>query len=96
MYTQEKVKILVVDDLSEKLLVYRTVLEELGEELHTASSGEDALRLVLQHDFAVILLDVNMPGMDGLETLNALNDLAEKLGKPTPQAVAVTANCLMN
>ncbi|HEV8258606.1 MAG TPA: response regulator, partial [Casimicrobiaceae bacterium] len=43
-------------------------LEELGENVITASSGAEALRQVLRHDFAVILLDVNMPGMDGLET----------------------------
>jgi signal transduction histidine kinase/CheY-like chemotaxis protein len=62
------VKILVVDDLPEKLLAYRTLLEELGQHLITAASGEEALRLVLKHDFAVILLDVNLPGIDGFET----------------------------
>jgi PAS domain S-box-containing protein len=64
----EKVKILIVDDLPEKLLVYETILEELGEELVMARSGPEALRHVLKHDFAVILLDVNMPDMDGFET----------------------------
>ena len=64
----EKVNILVVDDLQEKLLVYETVLESLNQNVMTAHSGEEALRLVLQHDFAVILLDVNMPGIDGFET----------------------------
>jgi signal transduction histidine kinase len=61
-------KILVVDDLPEKLLTYQVILEGPGQELVTAQSGAEALRLVLQHDFAVILLDVNMPGMDGFET----------------------------
>ncbi len=68
MTDSEKTNILIVDDLPEKLLVYRTVLEELGQNLVTARSGAEALRQVLQFDFAVILLDVNMPGMDGLET----------------------------
>ena len=63
-----KAKILVVDDLPEKILVYRAMLEELGQEIVAARSGEEALRQVLANDFAVILLDVNMPGMDGLET----------------------------
>src|SRR3954462_12397100 len=63
-----KTKILIVDDLPEKLLVYKVVLEELGQELITANSGAEALRQVLHHDFAVILLDVNMPDMDGFET----------------------------
>jgi signal transduction histidine kinase len=64
----EATKILVVDDLPEKLLTYQVILEEPGQQLVTAQSGAEALRLVLQHDFAVILLDVNMPGMDGFET----------------------------
>ena len=64
----ERADILVVDDLPEKLLVFQTVLEELGQNLHTARSGEEALRAVLEREFAVILLDVNMPGLDGFET----------------------------
>ncbi len=64
----DRARVLIVDDLPEKLLVYTTVLEELDAELVVARSGEEALRRVLGDDFAVILLDVNMPGMDGLET----------------------------
>lgn len=64
----ENINILVVDDLPDKLLVYRTILEELGVNIVTARSGPEALRLVLQYEFAVILLDVNMPDMDGFET----------------------------
>ena len=61
-------KILIVDDLSEKHLVYRVILEELEQEIVIANSGAEALKQVLKHDFAVILLDVNMPDMDGFET----------------------------
>jgi signal transduction histidine kinase/DNA-binding response OmpR family regulator len=64
----QKTKILIVDDLAEKLLVYQVILQELGQELVFAHSGAEALKQVLQHDFAVILLDVNMPDMDGFET----------------------------
>ncbi|MCL4195133.1 MAG: response regulator, partial [Thermoguttaceae bacterium] len=64
----ENINVLVVDDLPDKLLVYRTILEELGVNIVTARSGPEALKLVLQHEFAVILLDVNMPDMDGFET----------------------------
>jgi CheY-like chemotaxis protein len=60
--------ILIVDDRPDKLLVYRTILEDLGQNLFTAQSGEQALKQVLERDFAVILLDVNMPGLNGLET----------------------------
>jgi signal transduction histidine kinase/DNA-binding response OmpR family regulator len=68
MSADEKINILIVDDLPEKLLVLESILEELGENLIKASSGAEALRLVLEHDFAVILLDVYMPGMSGFET----------------------------
>lgn len=68
MPADEATNILIVDDLPEKILVYRTILEELNVHLIIAHSGEEALRAVLQHDFAVILLDVRMPGMDGFET----------------------------
>ncbi len=64
----EPANILVVDDLPEKLLVYETVLSTLGENLVFANSGSHALKQVLQNQFAVILLDVNMPDMDGFET----------------------------
>src|SRR6202049_1014960 len=63
-----KSKSLVVDDRADKLLVFQAILEELGQTIFTANSGEEALKLVLEHEFAVILLDVNMPGLDGLET----------------------------
>lgn len=63
-----KVSILIVDDLPEKLMSYEAILDELGQNLVTARSGEEALKLVLNQEFAVILLDVNMPGMDGFET----------------------------
>ncbi len=68
MTNTEKVNILVVDDLEEKLLVYETILEGLGQNLVMARSGREALRHLLEDEFAVILLDVHMPDMDGLET----------------------------
>jgi signal transduction histidine kinase/CheY-like chemotaxis protein len=64
----ERVNILVVDDLEEKLLVYETILSGLGQNVVKARSGREALRHLLDKEFAVILLDVHMPDMDGLET----------------------------
>jgi signal transduction histidine kinase len=64
----DRANILLVDDLPDKLLVLESILEELGQNIVTARSGEEALRKVLEHEFAVILLDINLPGMDGLET----------------------------
>jgi signal transduction histidine kinase/DNA-binding response OmpR family regulator len=66
--TAERSSILIVDDRLDKRVVFRTILEELDQNIVTASSGEEALRWLLDNDCAVILLDVNMPGMDGLET----------------------------
>src|SRR5882757_7476876 len=63
-------RILIVDDLPEKLLVYRTLLEDLDAQIVEAHSGTEALKRVLEGEFAVILLDVNMPDIDGLETAN--------------------------
>nr|MDP9128737.1 response regulator [Pseudomonadota bacterium] len=64
--------ILLVDDLPANRLVYCSILEELHQNLVVASSGEEALKLVLKQEFAVILLDVNMPTMNGFETANLI------------------------
>ncbi|MES2354747.1 MAG: response regulator [Pseudomonadota bacterium] len=64
----DKANILVVDDRPDKLLVFKTVLEELEQNVITVQSGDQALKWLLQHEAAVILLDVNMPGIDGFET----------------------------
>jgi CheY-like chemotaxis protein len=60
--------ILLVDDEPSNLLALEAVLEGLGQNLMRANSGEEALRHLIQKDFAVILLDVLMPGMNGFET----------------------------
>jgi signal transduction histidine kinase/DNA-binding response OmpR family regulator len=64
----EKVSILIVDDRPDKLLAHEAILSELNQNLVRATSGKEALRRLLKQDFAVILLDVNMPVMDGFET----------------------------
>ena len=63
-----QVDLLLVDDRPENLLALEAILEPLGQRMVRASSGEDALRRLLERDFAVILLDVQMPGMKGFET----------------------------
>jgi PAS domain S-box-containing protein len=64
----ERPSVLLVDDRPENLLALTAVLEPLEVRLVTAGSGEEALRALLGEDFAVVLLDVQMPGMDGFET----------------------------
>jgi signal transduction histidine kinase len=80
--SNQRARILIVDDLPEKLLVYRTLLEDLDAQIVEAHSGTEALKRVLEGEFAVILLDVNMPDIDGLETANLVR--RHKNGRHTP------------
>ena len=64
----DPVDILLVDDRPENLLALEAILEPLGQRVVRATSGENALRQLLEREFAVILLDVQMPGMNGFET----------------------------
>lgn len=64
----ERASILLVDDRPDKLMALEAILVSLGEHLTLARSGKEALRCLLQQDFAAIILDVNMPVMDGFET----------------------------
>ncbi|WP_198032469.1 response regulator [Aerolutibacter daejeonensis] len=70
---QAPVKILLVDDQPGRLLTYRTILEPLNETLVSVNSGMEALKRLMADDFAVILLDVNMPEMDGFETASLIH-----------------------
>src|SRR5262245_44899529 len=78
----ETVKLLLVDDRPDKLLALSTLLEGEGRTLFLANSGREALRHVLRHEFAVILLDINMPSMDGFETAELIRQ--RKSSRSTP------------
>ncbi len=78
----ERANILIVDDLQDKLLVFKTVLEELDQNLVFVRSGAEALREVLQREFAVILLDVNMPDIDGFETATLIRKYKKSAHTP--------------
>lgn len=80
--TYEPVNILVVDDRLDKLLAIETALSELNQNLVRATSGMEALRLLLKQDFAVILLDVSMPTMDGFETAALIRQRARSEHTP--------------
>ena len=68
MGSERKANILLVDDQPSNLLALEAILDSLGQTLVRATSGEQALRQLLDNDFAVILMDVKMPGLDGIET----------------------------
>jgi len=70
----DRIMILLVDDRPENLLAYQAILAELDLELVFARSGGEALKQVLAHEFAIILLDVNMPGIDGFETASLIRN----------------------
>jgi len=81
-YTSPPARVLIVDDRPENLLALEALLEPLDLETVRAVSGEDALRKVLVEDFAVILLDVQMPGTDGIETARLIK--ARERSRTTP------------
>ncbi len=70
----DKVNILLVDDQPARLLSYETILGELGQNLISARSGVEALERLMKDEFALVLLDVSMPGMDGFETAAMIHD----------------------
>ncbi len=70
--TPTRAAILIVDDRPENLLALEVILEPLGHKLVRANSGPEALRALLQDDFAAILIDVQMPGMNGFETVEII------------------------
>jgi signal transduction histidine kinase/CheY-like chemotaxis protein len=84
----DAVNILIVDDRAENLLALGAILERLEQNIVFARSGEEALKRILEQDFAVILLDVHMPNMDGLETAALIRE--RKRSSATP-IIFVTA-----
>lgn len=79
---QKKPKILIVDDRPENLVTLRRVLQDLDVELVEASNGNDALKATLYHDFALALLDIQMPEMDGYELASILREETKTANLP--------------
>jgi len=80
--SEPKCNILLVDDRSENLLALEAVLAPLNENLVSAESGEEALKHLLDQEFALILMDVQMPGMDGFETALQIKERAKTKDVP--------------
>ncbi|KPH62581.1 ATP-binding protein [Novosphingobium sp. ST904] len=83
-------KILLVDDRWENLLATEKVLKPLQAEIFKATSGNEALSLVLRHDFAIVLLDVQMPEMDGFETAMLMQEHESMAGVPIIFVTAIS------
>ena len=88
-------KILIVDDKPENLTALRNVLSDLSVTCVSAESGNQALAATLHHDFALAILDVQMPGMDGYETTRRIREAEALRGRGAPlPVVAITAHAL--
>jgi two-component system sensor histidine kinase/response regulator len=85
-----KPNILVVDDRKENLLATEKVLRPLNASIFNASSGNEALKLILRHRFAVVLLDVQMPEMDGFETAGLMQEHESMHGVPIIFVTAIS------
>lgn len=81
-------RILIVDDDPEALSLGKRILAREGYEVNTAQSGQDAISLVKRNKYSAILLDIRMPGMDGIEASRAIREVVDK--KTTP-VIFVTA-----
>jgi len=92
MQPKPPVNILLVDDKVENLIALESVLEELGQNLVRAHSGSEALKCVLHQDFAVILMDVQMPGMDGYETAELMRSREKSRHTPIIFLTAINKN----
>lgn len=80
--SEPAVKVLMVDDHPSNLLVLEAILEDLGHDLVRSTSGEEALQLLAQSDYAVVLLDVQMQGWDGFETAKRIRE--QERSRETP------------
>lgn len=89
-FTELKPNILIVDDRKENLLATEKVLRPLGATIYKALSGNDALSLILRQRFAVVLLDVQMPEMDGFETAVLMQEHESMLGVPIIFVTAIS------
>lgn len=87
-------RVLAAEDNATNRIILQSMLQALGVETVIVADGEAALDRFGQERFDAVLLDIAMPGLDGLQTLDAMKGLAASLGLGPPHAVAVTANVM--
>ena len=88
MTNRERPKLLLVDDRPENIYAMSKVIADLGAEIITAHSGLEALSMVLRHDFALVIMDVQMPEMDGVEAAGLMRENPSTRGIPIIFATA--------
>src|SRR5262245_17776905 len=89
MTPKEQSKVLIVDDRPENLLAIEAVLETLSCKVVRAHSGIEALKMVEENEFATIVMDIQMPGLDGFETTRRIKRLPKAKGIPVIFVTAV-------
>ena len=87
-----KPKILAIDDKKENLITLEAVLDEFECDLHMVTSGDAGLKLVLEHDFALVLLDVQMPEMNGYEVAELIRGIKKSKYLPIIFITALNEN----
>lgn len=87
-----KAKVLLVDDYEANILIAGTYLEYLGLTYDIASNGFDAVQLVSEHQYVVILMDIQMPGMDGIKATSLIREMEQTNGRPRQAIIAFTAS----
>lgn len=91
----DRISVLLVDDRPEKLLALETILADMPLDLVRANSGREALRWLLKRDFALILLDIDMPGLDGFETASLIRQRRNCVHTPIIFVTAYQDDMLM-
>jgi len=94
VWKAENVKLLIVDDSEVNLKVFKLLLRNHGMHIDAVNSGKKCLELITNNKYDIIFMDHMMPEMDGIETLNAMNDMENSLCKDTP-VVVLTANAIV-
>lgn len=89
-----KLRVLIVDDTATNRFILRKFLEPAGAALDEACSGQEAIDKALRQDVDIILMDVQMPGMDGVEATREILLRLEQARRPSPTIIGVTANAL--
>ncbi|SFU88654.1 PAS domain S-box protein [Pseudoduganella namucuonensis] len=93
-YPLPALRVLAADDVAQNLELLRLLMEKRGHAVTTAGDGEQAARLAAEHDFDVIVMDVQMPRLDGLDATRAIRAEAARAGLPRVPIIAMTASVL--